>query len=472
MKRILLLLIFTTSLIPACSDDNPTPNPNVPIPDVGADTGPDAAADQNSSPNLTRLPEVCEYTNPFSSGPECREYFGDWDNEALSADCASQTGTLVMGTCGTEELIGTCTIAKEGVGESLLFAYGEASACRFAKLGCSTLAKGEWMPTERCDEDQTPTDVNVFLPPELVCVEPLEGEPAGNGPNGQVCTWQLISGATEEGRNFEDYASCDVVRTQRPYYAYPRPDDAEKEDARLQNPAYVTELNWVKSQIKSTACVCCHASTLTPSGVSNWDIDQPNNFMNGFYPSGLALGANWVNSEALGAFPAAENNGFDREISGFPSTDPERMREFFLGELRFRGLTQEDFAEARPFGGPLYDQIYYEPGACGAGTGIGTDGTITWDGGPARYIYFLEEGSKSPTVPPNLDTPIGTIWRLDVRPEGAPLASGTVQFGVVPAGASQVIPTSGAPTLVSGQTYYLYVSADVGLPVTRCLFQR
>lgn len=461
-------MLILSLILSGCADDPPA-SPGSSETDLGTDGSEDLHTD--TAEGLTRLEQICEYTNPFSQGPECREYFGDWSEEALLADCTSQQGTLSPGVCGTDELIGTCIITTEGIGDSVLFAYGDAEGCRFAKLGCDVLAKGVWEPTSRCDEEETPVDVNVFIPPELICMDPVRDEAPGNGPNGQVCTWQLISGATEEGRNFEDYASCEVVRTQRPYYAYPRPDDAEKEDTRLQDPEYVQELEWVKSQIKSTACVCCHASSLVPDGVSNWDIDQPNNFMNGFYPSGLALGANWVNSEALGAFPADENNGFDREISGFPSTDPERMREFFLGELRFRGLTQEDFADSPPFGGPLYDQIYFEPSSCQEGSGVASDGTITWNGGSARYIYVLEEGSNSPTIPPNLDKPQGTIWRVDVAPDAEPLNSGAVNYGTIPPGASQAIPEDGTPAaLTTGDTYYLYVAADVGLPVTRCLF--
>ncbi|MEZ4459026.1 MAG: hypothetical protein R3E66_04730 [bacterium] len=167
--------------------------------------------------------------------------------------------------------------------------------------------------------------------------------------------------------------------------------------------------------------------------------------MNGFYDKGLALGANWVNSEALGAFPPDQNNGFDRETSGFPSTNPSRMTAFFVAELLHRGKTQADFAQTPPFGGPLYDQIYYEPTACASGIGVDAQGKVTWDGGTARYLYVLEQGSKSPTIPPNLDRPAGTLWRVDVAPTEMAVASGSVTFGTVPSGATQVVPETVHP---------------------------
>jgi hypothetical protein len=92
-------------------------------------------------------------------------------------------------------------------------------------------------------------------------------------------------------------------------------------------------------------------------------------------------------------------------------------------------------------------------------------------GGPVRYVYVLEDGSKNPGVPPNLDMPDGTLWRLDVLPNADAVASG-LQYGTTPAGSFQAIPeTSTAPALEAGTTYHLVALADVGLPVTSCLFK-
>ena len=147
------------------------------------------------------------------------------------------------------------------------------------------------------------------------------------------------------------------------------------------------------------------------------------------------------------------------------------MRDFFIGELEHRGRTEEDFAEEPPFGGPLVDQLEYEPEPCANGEGVRPDGTIVWEGGDARYVYVLDEGSANPTVAPNLDRPEGTRWRIDVEYTDDPIASGSVRYGQLPEGLMQRIPESGAPeALVPGQTYYLYVTRDVILPITRCLF--
>ena len=82
----------------------------------------------------------------------------------------------------------------------------------------------------------------------------------------------------------------------------------------------------------------------------------------------------------------------------------------------------------------------------------------------------MEADAKSPTVWPNLDMPAKTLWRLDVPATGTPLPSGSVKYGVVAEGLSQKFPASGSPAaLVSGRQYFLYVSADQLMPITRCL---
>jgi hypothetical protein len=85
-------------------------------------------------------------------------------------------------------------------------------------------------------------------------------------------------------------------------------------------------------------------------------------------------------------------------------------------------------------------------------------------------VFVLSAGSRAPTVYPNLDLPEGTVWRLDVPAAGAPLVSGTVKYGVVPDGLRQRFPATGAPAaLEPGRQYFLYVSADQMVPITRCL---
>jgi hypothetical protein len=136
-----------------------------------------------------------------------------------------------------------------------------------------------------------------------------------------------------------------------------------------------------------------------------------------------------------------------------------------------RGMKPEDYA-ATPYGaGPLDDQRFYKPTACTSGEGVQADGSITWQQGPARYLYIMNADTPSPGVPPNLDLPPGVQWRIDVPYTGTPIASGAVKYGTMPEGFVQRAPSTGSPpALVSGQQYYLYVLADIAIPNTRCLF--
>jgi hypothetical protein len=123
-----------------------------------------------------------------------------------------------------------------------------------------------------------------------------------------------------------------------------------------------------------------------------------------------------------------------------------------------------------PFGGPIYANSIAVPEPCEADQGIDEDGVVHWTGGPARYLYVLEDGSDNPGVPPNLDTPKGTLWKLDVLASAAALGSG-IEYGTTPDGSFQALPeTKRAPALDEGSTYHLVALFDVGVPVTSCLF--
>lgn len=424
----------------------------------------------------------CTYTNKFSNLEECRDYLGEWTDQQATADCKDQGSTVVLGSaCGIEERLGYCFLEGDQSEQwtRITFPGVNAEKCASMQRGCELFGGGVFDPAPVCGGkvvDLGDTGLPTFQQPVLTCKDPKAGEAPGQSEGGKVCTWEMISGATEPGRSFSDYASCDRVRTQRPYYPVPPAPDAEREDPRMQDPAYAAEVSWVKSQIEATACVCCH-STRAPKGPSNWYVESPGNFINSFNPRGLAMGAGWINTVGFGAYRPEQNNGFSRASperpndSIFVTTDPARMARFFEAELLRRGYTREDYATQPYGGGPLDEQRFFRPGACENGEGIAADGTLNWRGGKARYVYVLEQEATSPTVPPNLDLPEGTLWRLDVPSDGTPVESGSVRYGVVPAGMTQRFPASGSPTaLTSGKTYYLYVLADIIVPVTRCLF--
>ena len=306
----------------------------------------------------------------------------------------------------------------------------------------------------------------IFIQPRLLCEPPVEGDAPAE--SGSVCTYSAISACTEPGRDFADYGRCDIVRTQRPYSAQPPVVQEVPNDPRLDDPAFMEELGWVTSQVKACACVCCHSSDLAPEGPSDWHLEASAIWTDSVSDEGVALLAGLVDSSAFGAYPPEQNFGFERVITALPSNEPERMKTFFLEEYLRRGYAEADAATIPPFGGPLVTQASYEPRACAGSIGVKADGTIRFTG-TARYLYILENGSANPGVPPNLDTPAGTLWRVDVA-ETSPAMRGSVTYGKVPVGAAQRVPASGAPRpLAAGEQVYLYTLADVGLPLTRCI---
>ena len=219
----------------------------------------------------------------------------------------------------------------------------------------------------------------VFQPFEYLCEAPRDDSVGAT--DGDVCTWQAIGGCTEPGRKFWDYAACEPVLTQRPYYpvppsAYQTPED----DPIHQDEAFLAELEWVKDEAEACGCVCCHTESQTPSGASMWDTEAPGIWTDSFTNEGLATAAGWIDSSALGAFDAGDNNGFDRTKTVLPTTDVNRMVAFFESELKRRGLDRSDFEASTPIGGPLYQQMVYEPSECENGEGVMVDGTVVWQG--------------------------------------------------------------------------------------------
>ena len=422
----------------------------------------------------------CEFALGAAAQPACSIYTGEaWTPDDAAADCAKRKGQFAAsGDCPTTGLLASCGEGRITPHEvQTVISGSDPRGCVLAQRGCFIYHGGVFSPAAACagafPDDAAHSPFPVFTPPTKSCVAPRAGEPAGQGADGKVCTWSTISASTEAGRNFADYGDCEAVLTQRPYFVVPPHAAPAAPDVRLSDPKYASELGWVKAQIQASACVCCHSTGFAPRGTSQWYLEAPGNFMDSFYDTGLALGAGWVDSKAFGAYDPADDNGFDRIHSGFPSTDPARMVAFFKDELAHRGKSQSDFASALPFGGPLVDQLTFRPGPCKSGDGIDATGKLTWSGGPARYAYVLEATAQNPTGPPNLDLPQGALWRVDAPYDGAPFRSG-LAWGVAPPGTVQRFPLANAPpaALSVGQQYYLYVAADVGAPITRCLFTR
>lgn len=429
---------------------------------------------QTEAPPLAK----CEYRNVFTSEPECKDYTGSaWTLDSAAADCETAivggAGTFVEGeSCALTPMLGTCVVESD---ENLEYVFqiggDDADGCSGAELACTSFAAGAFEPTGVCTSGEGEDDHTVFIWPYETCEEPLEGEEDGDGPDGSVCVWNLISGCTEEGRDYRDYGSCDVVFTNRPYYPVDAYDHAEDDDPRLSDEDYMAELEWVTEQTAACACVCCH-SDAAPDGASIWGIDGDVLWPDQMSDTAIGMFAGYVDSSALGAFPADENNGFDRENSAMPTTDPERMVAFWRNELNRRGLDESDMADEPPVGQTLLEQIEYSLPDCEGGDGMDADGNLIWESDfVARYVYVLEEGSENPGLPPNFDMPEGILWRVDIPYDGQPMTSG-VPYGQLPTTAMQQVPEGGeAPELVPGQRYHLYVLYDVALPVARCVFE-
>lgn len=436
--------------------------------------GDEAREELSAGEPVVNILSSCGYQNLFSSTPECRNYTGTaWTLESAQSDCAAQLeSAFSQSSCDQSLSLGTCSISSnDNLDYDIILAGDEPTGCQTAAQGCVIFARGVFSPSALCIGQYEPVEPvlpdeigDVFVPFELMC---LEGESRESGGS---CTWQAIGGCAPEGELFADYASCNPVFTQRPYAPVP-PSGFETpvDDPIRSDESFLNEVEWVRSQAKSCGCVCCHEESKTPSGAAVWDTDREGIWTDDWNPSGLAMGAGWVDSSSLGAFPSTENNGFDRDSTVLPTTDVERMIRFFEGELARRGYSREDFRDATPIGGPIYDQRIFEPNECAHGEGISTDGTLSWVGGAARYFYLLEVGSANPGPPPNLDLPEGTIWRLDVSHEASGINQAT--YGVSSENTRQGFPQEGSPAaLVPGQQYYLYVVRDIGVPLTRCLF--
>jgi len=418
----------------------------------------------------------CSYTSPFSSQEECRDYYNT-DASFAEKDCKELESSFEDGSaCDVENTLGYCIFEQDGIQIRATVQGTDNSKCGTNRFGCETFARGYWQPGAACDgQDEIVVLQDPFPQPELICMDPIQGEEEGLSEDGQVCTWQIVSGATEEGRRFSNYADCSVIQRQRPYSPVdPNPRSLEA-DARLEDPTYVAELDWVRGQLQASACDCCH-SNLAPAGASVFNSDDPN-LANQFNDRGIAMGAGWISTVGFGSYPPESNNGFwrsnpdDPHLSAIPTTDPDRMVAFFENEAIFRQLNKADYYNQSYGAGPLDAQRLYQPPACSDQEGIDASGLIRWLPGRARYVYVLEKGSESPTVPPNLDTPEGTLWRVDLPMDGVPVSSSTITYGQVPDGMIQSFPLEDSPTpLVVGQQYYLYVAADVLYPISRCVF--
>ena len=251
----------------------------------------------------------CLYVNGFNDRNECKEYLGsNWTLEEMEANCqapvpGSEPGTLELDIgCDRSDILGVCYVDAGTVdANTLYFLNGPDYDCGGLAIGCG-FAGGQYEPAAACGGEDPPPAffLPVFEPYSLVCTDPMPGEPPGDGPNGQVCTWEGIAGSTEVGRRYVDYASCDTVRTQRPYYGVDRETGTSPNDPRYNDEAWQTEWAWVNSELEANACVCCHEAAITPAGPSFWWLEQEGFWVDALTDEGLGMMAGWVDSTSFG----------------------------------------------------------------------------------------------------------------------------------------------------------------------------
>ncbi len=294
------------------------------------------------------------------------------------------------------------------------------------------------------------------------------------GPNGEViCTWNTIIGAASGGVSFAEHGRCDVVRSQRPFWVV-EPVGGDPNDPRLEDPAYKAEYDWVVSQLRSTACSCCHSSAWGAEA-SSWDIDAPGVFLDQMTGRGLAiLQGEFADEDAelQGALSPEENFGFTRNGSSVPTTDVERFTSFFKAEMDARGITQEDIDGYRSFPGEFFRSIKDEESVpCEPGLGIRADGTMNWGEEAARYILVMQPGSENPMSPPTRDVPEGTLWKLNIK-SFAPAVNSGLRYGETVTNSHQrfPLPDRAPEALVPGQDYKFYVLRDVTNRLLNCTF--
>jgi len=282
----------------------------------------------------------------------------------------------------------------------------------------------------------------------------------------QVCVWENTTGVVPEGLKYIEVGECDKVFTQAPSWFVEPSQLYETDPSIMDDVEYKTESDWVRSQIRSSGCACCHASSSESGNTSGFDIDAPFAWTDTIKNHQLAqMTGLYEEHRNFGYIDPEDNHGFSREDTMFPTTDPVRMRNFFVSELERRNVPQEDLDEGERILQSFFSRLLEEPTECiSPWTGI-EDGKVIWnsDGG-IRQIYLLKEDANTPGFPPLLDLPDGTVWALYVQPDAEPLVSGEIGIGDIPDGTVQFIPEDGSmPVLEDGATYRLFATPDFQL---------
>ena len=290
-----------------------------------------------------------------------------------------------------------------------------------------------------------------------------------------ICVWNSPIATAPEGIAFNEIGSCEDVFTMAPSW-YVAPERLyPSELGLLEDEVFKTELDWAQTQINSSGCACCHSSQINSGHVSAWDAGAPAVWTDTISNARLYLLSGMIEEhQEFGAFSPDQSHGASRSEVMIPSTDPMRLRNFFLSEFERRGGSLDDQQDALRQMEALFSRKSAQPRPCiDPFEGI-IDGKLTWNGdGQGRQFYIQELESEVPGFPPNLDRPAGTVWAFRIPANEDALNSGSVSLGELPDGAVQLVPANGElPTFESGRSYRMFVTPDVMLlNLTNCTFE-
>ena len=200
--------------------------------------------------------------------------------------------------------------------------------------------------------------------------------------------------------------------------------ETPEDDPIRSDDAFLAEVEWAKGQAESCGCVCCHTTGTAPRRCGCFRYSGRRHLDGHLHQTGPRNCCRLDRFESLGAHAAMDNNGFDRSRTGSSNHRRRTHDPILRGRISQAWRDSEEFEGKQPLAAPSQRKQRLSPRHVPQGIGIDATNKISWSGGTARYIYVLEAGAANPGVPPNLDRPDGTIWKIDVEPTAAALKLG------------------------------------------------
>jgi hypothetical protein len=146
----------------------------------------------------------------------------------------------------------------------------------------------------------------------------------------EVFEGEINGTCAPEGQSYQEVYSCEQVEG-------PCRGNAEKGPvARVTtNPASLNDpdLDWVLGQLDACSCSCCHNNDGESAHIWSWDF-QPvwTDSIDTARLQRIAQPNNNLNDDV----DPADNHGFSRKISDFPSTDGHRLMDYLQREAALR----------------------------------------------------------------------------------------------------------------------------------------